>query len=107
MHHSRPLLQWELPRVLASLTDKFSLSRTKFNNDKDKAGTGRRVLGTVLGKSRFELLCTTVHTRARLSTFSFTFFAYISFASDTQVPRHTSIPWRRRSMDTAIVRRGF
>ena len=36
--------------MLSSFTDKFALSRSKFNNDKDKAGTGRRVLGSVLGR---------------------------------------------------------
>ena len=40
--------QWRLPRLLAAETKDFSLSQTLFNNDKQKAGTGRRSLGGLL-----------------------------------------------------------
>jgi hypothetical protein len=42
--------QWALPKALAALNPRFSLPRTKFNNDKDKSGTGRRVAANALGR---------------------------------------------------------
>lgn len=39
---------WIFPRILADITEKYSLAQTLFNNDKQKAGTGRRSLGSLL-----------------------------------------------------------
>eukprot|EP00051_Salpingoeca_urceolata_P011895 m.147929 g.147929 ORF g.147929 m.147929 type:complete len:428 (+) comp17301_c1_seq3:364-1647(+) len=40
--------QWEFPQTLSSIAEEFSLAQTLFNNDKAKAGTGRRSLGGLL-----------------------------------------------------------
>lgn len=37
-----------LPTLLAPLSNDFSLSQTQFNTDSEKAGTGRRTMGTAL-----------------------------------------------------------
>ena len=42
------ILKWIFPRILASIAEDFSLESTKLNNDKSKAGTGRRSLGGVI-----------------------------------------------------------
>eukprot|EP00042_Codosiga_hollandica_P028956 m.155997 g.155997 ORF g.155997 m.155997 type:complete len:834 (+) comp52927_c2_seq3:1994-4495(+) len=42
VRHSR---QWIFPRILSEYAEDFALSMTKLNNDKSKAGTGRRSLG--------------------------------------------------------------
>eukprot|EP00047_Mylnosiga_fluctuans_P020776 m.96273 g.96273 ORF g.96273 m.96273 type:complete len:493 (+) comp8626_c0_seq4:70-1548(+) len=48
---SRNEEQWALPRLLAAETRDFSVAQTLFNNDKQKAGTGRRSLGGLLGNN--------------------------------------------------------
>lgn len=40
---------WSFPRQLSLNTNDFSLENTLFNSDKQKAGTGRRSLGSIVG----------------------------------------------------------
>ena len=40
--------QWVFPRILAKHAEDFALPLTRFNNDKSKAGTGRRSLGGLI-----------------------------------------------------------